>query len=83
MQVFNGESNEGDSLNPKLKIASALAPVAQKLRIAHRTIEGPSSADPTDEANADAFWLKRQLNTKLVPYHQFEEQHIRLKAKAQ
>jgi hypothetical protein len=45
-QVFNGKSNEGDSPNQKLKIASAPEPVARKLRIAHRTVEGSSSINP-------------------------------------
>jgi hypothetical protein len=82
-QVFNGESNAGNSLNQKLKITSAPELVARKLRITHRTIEGSSSANPTDEARADTCQLERQLNRNLVPYHQFEEQHTSLKTKAQ
>jgi hypothetical protein len=82
-QVFNGESNEGDSLNQKLKITSAPKPVAQMLRIAHRIVEGSSFTNPTNEAWTDASRLKRQLNRNSVPYHQFKEQHTALKTKAQ
>jgi hypothetical protein len=58
-------------------------PVSRKLRIASQTVEGSSSANQTNEARADAFWLRGQLNRNLVPYHQFKEQHTGLKTKAQ
>jgi hypothetical protein len=41
------------------------------------------SANQTNEAKGNAFWLKRQLNRNLVPYRQFEKQHTDLKTKTQ